>query len=199
LLSQTTRALALRKRTFLEDQDWITIPWMDAPTPKSSMHRLIDVVARIPGLLEDIDRIQAEQTTADATNQQEIESYRQRVVKALSELLDWRWKWELSRSKKAIADFRNDSDGASHDVEGYYHDFVKDRAPMLYNIALRQVLDLRKAWSVADASFFEIDSLIYQGRHLPLSPLSLPHGIIPLTEIVCAMCRLMDCQEGYQL
>jgi len=163
------------------------------------MHRLIDVVARIPGLLEDIDRIQAEQTTADATNQQEIESYRQRVVKALSELLDWRWKWELSRSKKAIADFRNDSDGASHDVEGYYHDFVKDRAPMLYNIALRQVLDLRKAWSVADASFFEIDSLIYQGRHLPLSPLSLPHGIIPLTEIVCAMCRLMDCQEGYQL
>ncbi|MCJ1243569.1 hypothetical protein MMC30_000766 [Trapelia coarctata] len=201
----TTRALALRKRTFLEDQDWITIPWMDNPTPKSSMHRLIDVVARIPGLLEDSDRIQAEQATADTPNLQEIEPYRRRVVTVLCDLLNWRWGWELSHSQKAAADSSTlsqsskDSDGVSYEVEGCHHDFVEDRASMLYNIALRQVLDLRKTWSVADTSFFELGSLPYQGQHLPLSPLALPHGIVPLAEIACAMCRLMDCQEGYQL
>ena len=49
-------ALAVRKRSFLADHDWKTIPWIDEP--KSSLQIMLDVYADIPGLFEWGDRLQ---------------------------------------------------------------------------------------------------------------------------------------------
>ena len=194
--------MALRQRTFLECENWVKTPWMDDPTSKPSVHRLIDVIARIPGLLEDGDRIHAGQVTCDAAKMQEVESYHRQLINVLRDLLNWRWDWERSHSAKAIGNAASSSttsttlDGKPRDPEQLYLGFKEDREPMLYNTALRQVMDLLEAWNVPDTSLFELYSLPHQIRKLPLSSSAVPDGIVPLTEIACEMCRVMDSHEG---
>ena len=48
-LSATLR----RRRTFLEDEDWITVPWAARPHTKTSQHFVQDLAARLPGYMED--------------------------------------------------------------------------------------------------------------------------------------------------
>ena len=52
------KAITDCKRTFLDQQDWLTIPWAQDPGQKSSMNLLIDYFCMIPGLLEDAKRLQ---------------------------------------------------------------------------------------------------------------------------------------------
>ena len=47
------KAITDCKRTFLGQEDWLTLPWAQDPGQKSSMNHLIDIFCVIPGLLED--------------------------------------------------------------------------------------------------------------------------------------------------
>ena len=51
------KAITDCKRTFLDQQDWQTIPWAQDPSQKSSMNLLIDIFCVIPGLLEESKRL----------------------------------------------------------------------------------------------------------------------------------------------
>lgn len=42
--------LATRRSCYLGDEEWLTIPWQGAP--KSDFHYLLDIMARLPGLIE---------------------------------------------------------------------------------------------------------------------------------------------------
>ncbi|KFY92301.1 hypothetical protein V498_05053 [Pseudogymnoascus sp. VKM F-4517 (FW-2822)] len=43
-------ALATRRSCYLGDEEWLTTPWQRAP--KSDFHHLLDIMARLPGLIE---------------------------------------------------------------------------------------------------------------------------------------------------
>ncbi|TVY49975.1 Uncharacterized protein LOCC1_G000484 [Lachnellula occidentalis] len=43
-------ALATRRSSYLGDEEWLTIPWQRVP--KSDFHHLLDIMARMPGLIE---------------------------------------------------------------------------------------------------------------------------------------------------
>lgn len=47
---QIVYALATRRSTYLGDEEWLTIPWQRVP--KSDFHHLLDIMARIPSLIE---------------------------------------------------------------------------------------------------------------------------------------------------
>ena len=51
------KAITDCKRTFLDQEDWQTIPWAQDPSQKSSMNLLIDIFCVIPGLLEESKRL----------------------------------------------------------------------------------------------------------------------------------------------
>lgn len=50
-----TMHLIVKKRTFLELEPWQTIPWSCNPGNKSMQNRITDIIATIPGLLEDAE------------------------------------------------------------------------------------------------------------------------------------------------
>lgn len=47
------KAITDCKRTFLDQEAWLTLPWAQDPSQKSPMNHLIDIFCMIPGLLED--------------------------------------------------------------------------------------------------------------------------------------------------
>ena len=46
------KAITDCKQTFLDQEDWLTLPWAQDPDQKSSMNQLIDIFCIIPGLLK---------------------------------------------------------------------------------------------------------------------------------------------------
>ena len=50
------KAITDCKRTFLDRQDWLTLPWAQDPGQKSPINQLIDIFCAIPGLLEESKR-----------------------------------------------------------------------------------------------------------------------------------------------
>ena len=55
-------------RCFLEQSDWITIPWALAPDQKSSSSYLIDIFCSLPGLIEDRKHLKIARTASFATS-----------------------------------------------------------------------------------------------------------------------------------
>ena len=51
-------SLSSRKKCFLQDQDWKTIPW--AHVNKTEMQHLLDIMADVPGIFEIIDSVRGE-------------------------------------------------------------------------------------------------------------------------------------------
>lgn len=52
-------AVLRRKKTFLAQQEWLTIPWRDMPC-KTYHDALVDLAVNIPGLLEDFDTLRSD-------------------------------------------------------------------------------------------------------------------------------------------
>jgi hypothetical protein len=58
------------------------------------MHYLVDILANIPGLIENSDRMQARQRTASPANQLKREGYLKRLIEVLGEPFSRRWDLE---------------------------------------------------------------------------------------------------------
>ncbi|OCL03880.1 hypothetical protein AOQ84DRAFT_442428 [Glonium stellatum] len=83
-----TAGLVARQRTFLEQEKWQTIPWALGPPSKSQQNHLVDILAMVPGFLEDDAKLgQLE----DLVLRQDLLC---RLKCQLQRLYRWRWKWE---------------------------------------------------------------------------------------------------------
>ena len=198
---QIARALTLRQRTFLEDQDWKSIPWMDDPTSKNSVQYLLDVLASIPGLVEDEDRLLADQTTMSSANQDQLDSCRRRLLKILGELFLWRWDWERLHPNVAFEVVTDPATSITLDAKGapmyrtilFYHDFHEGRAPMLYNTGLLILLRLAESWDMPDAPLLALSTLSYRNPPiLSSNPLVLPHTALAPAEVLCEIIRSVE-------
>ncbi|KAK5231757.1 hypothetical protein LTR47_007160 [Exophiala xenobiotica] len=91
-----TIGLITKTRSFLEQSVWIDEPWsVCGQENKSSQNQLVDILAYVPGFLEDQARLD-EQWPRPSTS----EGFRfrldlvQRIEYQVARLYNWRWHWE---------------------------------------------------------------------------------------------------------
>ncbi|CZR52366.1 uncharacterized protein PAC_02243 [Phialocephala subalpina] len=78
-------ALATRRSSYLGDEEWLTIPWQRVP--KSDFHHLLDIMARMPGLIERTEL--AISMDAILPSPTEMESLRERYWAIERQLRTW--------------------------------------------------------------------------------------------------------------
>ncbi|RHZ63010.1 hypothetical protein CDV55_106098 [Aspergillus turcosus] len=103
-----------RKRCFLEDPAWKSIPWAGRMSSKTPIDYLHDVFCDIPGLLEDLDKVIA--WDPDMPGRDEfLGQVRQNTLSTLEILYSWRCKWQEDNPDTAffIPSSNSGSDGLS--------------------------------------------------------------------------------------
>ena len=98
------KAITDEKRTFLDREEWLTLPWGNEQ--KSPINLLIDIFCIIPGLLEDCktlnpnrsfrwDNSPATSPSTDSTESQDprLADLRQRVQECYTKLEQWKEEW----------------------------------------------------------------------------------------------------------
>lgn len=102
------KAITDCKRTFLDQKDWLTLPWAQDPGQKSAMNHLIDIFCTIPGLLEDSKSLHFGNSFVwDFTSQSRphtdspaarhdprLIDLRQRAQECYAKLQNWKWDWD---------------------------------------------------------------------------------------------------------
>ncbi|KAK2595541.1 SAS complex subunit [Conoideocrella luteorostrata] len=92
--------IVLKKRCFLESENWKTVPWAPQPDSKLPGSLLMDVFVDIPGIIEVAHRLQgdAEKMKVGTINGAEILAARtmlqDKTLAAIHRLSEARWKWE---------------------------------------------------------------------------------------------------------
>ncbi len=100
------KAITDCKRTFLDQEDWLTIPWAQDPGQKSLMNQLIDIFCIIPGLLEESKRLHTSTSfvwdftaptspsTASARRDPRLIELRHRTQECYTKLQQWKEAWD---------------------------------------------------------------------------------------------------------
>ena len=90
---QLMQALTSRKRTFLEKEEWIIIPFHKHPESKTPIQKLLDIVCPLPGLMEDYHLAKAQ-----TLNEEDLGRLCQPILVKVKDMLKkafrWRWEWE---------------------------------------------------------------------------------------------------------
>lgn len=96
-----------RRGTFLEQEQWKTVPWSRCPENKSNTQKLLDIISSLPGLFEKTDRVLNERSqwvAGDRTIVREetpttVPSLRQQLDSMLLDLIAWRYHWSADNSQ----------------------------------------------------------------------------------------------------
>ena len=191
-----TKALTLQRRTFLDQEEWKTIPWADEPESKTPGQYVQDILADIPGLLEDSNVLKAEQASQVDGNGIRIKGHCSRLIKTLQELFLWRWEWERSNPEAAYevtvdleAFPRHDSRLPMYETVFHYKSFEPARTMMLYNAALLWILDLAKMWIGEHAIRLALLPFPIEERPPALNPLTLPNEDLAAANVSQEVCR----------
>lgn len=97
--------LLQKQRLFLEDKDWRVVPWELEPDAKRQQDRLVDVLVRVPGLLQDQTRL------LEFPNDQGRKALASEVFRSLKELFAWRWAWEAQNAGSVWEEDRTEASG----------------------------------------------------------------------------------------
>ncbi|KAG5986204.1 hypothetical protein E4U54_005552 [Claviceps lovelessii] len=90
----------MRKRCFLEHEEWKVQPWAHRPASKLPGSMLMDTFVDIPGIVEDTDHLKEETARMELglTSSMEVDALRtkvqNRILAAIHSLSESRWKWE---------------------------------------------------------------------------------------------------------
>ena len=104
------KAITDCKRTFLDQQEWLTIPWAQNPGQKSSMNHLIDIFCIVPGLLEESKRLHTSTSfvwdfttptspaseSPTARQDHRLVALRHRIQQCYTKLQKWKETWDRS-------------------------------------------------------------------------------------------------------
>lgn len=95
MFPQICQSFAVRRRTFLEEKRWKTIPW--EKVPKTALDSLIDILADMPGIVNDMAA--SEHPISPATKA----SFHATVRRLRTDLQAWRWQWHRLHPRAARA------------------------------------------------------------------------------------------------
>ena len=93
------KAITNYKRTFLDQEAWLTLPWAQDLDQKSSMNHLIDIFCIIPGLLEDSKSLHFSTSfvwdfTSLISQDPRSIDLRQRTQQCYIKLKEWKENWD---------------------------------------------------------------------------------------------------------
>lgn len=96
-----------RHGTFLEQEQWKTVPWSRCPENKSNTQKLLDIISSLPGLFEKTDRVLNERsqwvagdcTIIRAETPTTVPDLQQQLDSMLLDLIAWRCHWSAENSK----------------------------------------------------------------------------------------------------
>lgn len=94
-------SLIIRRRTFFAEPAWAIEPWALDPSQKTPQSLLLDILAPVPGVLEDCDTM-SQLRLPDEISALRI-SIKNRLVSLLSELFCWRWRWQARNSHQVCS------------------------------------------------------------------------------------------------
>ncbi|TFA99679.1 hypothetical protein CCMA1212_008490 [Trichoderma ghanense] len=100
-------AIVQRHGTFLEQEQWKTVPWSRCPENKSNTQKLLDIISSLPGLFEKTDRVLNERsqwvagdcTIIRAETPTTVPDLQQQLDSMLLDLIAWRYHWSAENSK----------------------------------------------------------------------------------------------------
>jgi hypothetical protein len=188
----TTGMLVARRRLFLEQDPWKTIPWALDPDSKTQQNHLGDILVMVPGFLEDDDALKERD---DPLLHQNLIA---RVEEQLVKLYEWRWRWEMQNCpgvwEVSAADARPTELDSVHPLQ--FISFELSVEIMLYNsiqiwlfgLLFRLIPDhvspriVAAAMSAASRSGY-VDPGVQTPLHLPGSHVSLQKLAIEIGQV----------------
>ncbi|KAL1877924.1 hypothetical protein Daus18300_002277 [Diaporthe australafricana] len=174
------QSFAIRRRTFLEDKKWKTIPW--EKLPKTALDSLIDIMADMPGLVNDMAA--SEQPISPTTRA----SFHQRVGELREQLATWRWKWDRKYpnvAREVPSNLKLDSIETpvfkeqlatmiQFDTTQQALEMLTYNAALLYLLQLEDLLEMGESHSPSRLSADDMDYIRHVAASHPATPLLLP-------------------------
>lgn len=96
---QICQSFAIRRRIFLEELEWKTVPW--EKMPKTALDSLIDILADMPGIVNDMAA--SEHPISPTTRS----SFHDKVGQLRTQLTAWRWAWDTANPDAGHEVFSN--------------------------------------------------------------------------------------------
>ena len=151
------KAITDCKRTFLDQEAWLTLPWAQNPSQKSPMNHLIDIFCMIPGLLEDSKSLHSNSSfvwdfttptspspdSSPARPDPRLVDLRRGTQKCYAKLQTWKELWDRTYPSAVqpvkIAKFPRSDLNFPEDIFSYainFPDFIRANEYQLYNTVI---------------------------------------------------------------
>lgn len=188
MCSQFTIGLVSKRRTFLEQECWKTLPWHGVGLPpKTPQNELVDIMVNIPGYMEVSASIQSGRASGT-----QIAHLIARLKEDLSFSYKWRWKWEAGNPNAAweltlseVPTGRVVCDGRLFEKVLWFRTFTQATEILLYNAVLLCLLGM--LWQFEPPPDSESQSTTSV-------PLILPCEVVNLIEPAEEICRGFEYQ-----
>ncbi|KAL8790500.1 MAG: hypothetical protein Q9195_006331 [Heterodermia aff. obscurata] len=192
------RSLIERKRTFLEEEKWKTIPWAKYPETKNSMHYLQDILCDFPGFCQDrLDIDAAAARNEDVTAQ--WRTLEAKLIKSFRNLVRWRWQWDADNPDvvyekpiDASSNLSVDSDGPLFDNVLHFKNLERATELVLYDITLQIFGHFYE--DITKTSIYGPAMSVWPPveRPRPTNPLNLPSETLRSEDILSEICRSVE-------
>ncbi|KAH6662280.1 hypothetical protein B0J14DRAFT_496261 [Halenospora varia] len=188
-----TVGLITKRRTFLEEPQWRTASWPIATSPTNEQSQLTDVLALVPGLLD--DKVLLDNGSKDMFPAEFIS----RLTSMLVDLFRWRWEWD-----EVNPDISSSEDGRTHRRRTslqilHFSSSTQASDIMLYNSILMWIIGLLNSVSPQNAQKnIMIAATLAKGSTLSFSnnssPLLFPGQKAQLCNLAIEICQVFEWQ-----
>jgi hypothetical protein len=198
-IPQISQAIIMRKRTFLDGNDWKAITNTITIERDLLHYQLVDIMTGIPGVLEQSDLESSAQILAGEPLQIST-SLLQGVVDLITQLFQWRRAWEKANPNfvsEVVVEpgvhFSVDENGSPlfKTIFFYSHTYY-GRSPMFYNASLIILFGNLSTWGVDNAAALALEQILPDEQTNPTNPLTLPHEYLSVNEIAIEICRSVE-------
>ncbi len=186
--------LLKRRRCFLEQRDWITVPWALDPASKTPILRLQDILCAMPGLVEDATNLKLP-NMAPAKLKLMRESLSERILSHLRSTYEWRALWERQNPDICYEFILGDSASAIFGIGIepvftsviHFSNLKSAHEITLYNAIL--ILLLRLGTEVISTSFNQVVSGPPSPQVRTNRPLLFPGEARNMQEVAAEICK----------
>ncbi|KAH8656685.1 hypothetical protein BGZ60DRAFT_532268 [Tricladium varicosporioides] len=188
-----TVGLITKRRTFLEEPRWRTASWPSNTSPTDEQSRLTDLLALVPGLLD--DKLLLDNGSKDLHPSEFIS----RLTSVLIGLFRWRWEWDEEN-----LDVSSSEEGRTHRCRPslqrlHFSSSTQASDIMLYNSVLMWIIGLLNAVSPHSAQKkIMIVAISTKSNTLSLcddaSPLLFPGQKVQLRDLAIEICQAFEWQ-----
>lgn len=198
---QLGRAIAHRKRTFLEEDSWKLSCLIDGDVPQEPVHQLLDIWTAIPGLLEDSDALLADRSKREHRVEEAEEDFLRRLRLTMTRMFSWRWQFERrfpgAAYEKQVVRGRSitvdDAGAPLFDTVLFYEHLHQGARPItMYNLALLQLMHIASSWKILDLPAQALASMDIRTTSAHAGPLLLPHEHLSLKDVSQEVCRSIE-------